>query len=159
YAQQEYPQTFSQELFAMPVAVSSGLTLTDYQAATSQVEPVRLALLLIAAKKEGGIPLAAFVTELTNTLKEGKSILPVIHQWELSLRPPVTPSKTEGLPFLIHVLSEGFGQFKKDSKEALLLGALTPQEGLLPDASWQAVPDAGIEAIQGSLMMLGAYPP
>lgn len=161
FAHKEFPATFSNELFTFPISLNAGIDGVTYQALASQVEPLRLAVLLIAAKNLGPIQLAKMVVELQAAVNEGRPALPVVQKWEGQLQVPVIPPSNQPPPPLKldpFILEPGFAQFKAGQAHSLYLAALDPQEGLLPNTAWQVVPDPGLSAIQSSFLMLGAFP-
>ncbi|GEM_PF-4123327 len=168
-ALRERPATFENELFALPVHQAAGISLPVYQRIANDVEPIRVALLLIAAKRapltsgeDGAPPLTQLLGALRTTLQASQSVLPVIEKWEALLRPtqPKTNSAADTAPVSRGAIAlfEAFAEVPLGAPRALQAQALSNRSGVLPDTAWSVEPNPGDIALQGSLLYTMMYP-
>lgn len=171
----ESPLTFEQELFALPVAQRAGLAPTEFQALSHHVEPVRLALLLIAARRADRPHDPHITQQLTAELRQAveheQSPLPQIEQWEATLRPTQLKSVDTAKPPTVLSLAAGAATVTEQDDAAILLQALSATHGVLPDEAWQldvrgpnpdATPSPTVStrdaALQGALLYTTHFP-
>lgn len=156
-ALKDSPATFEAELFSMPILQQAGIKIPEYQAIVAQVEPTRVALLIIAAKKAGSD--ANLAGELIEAVAQERPILPIIERWEGRL----APGQLENLQQspqggrLLN-LGKGFAEVALGSRSAIVAQALSPKQGVLPDTAWSVTLNEQDISIQGSLLALSMIP-
>lgn len=178
-ALRESPDTFEQELFAVPVFQKAGFDLTTYQMMADQVEPARIALLMIASDNKGDPALKnQMFSEMRQALSSAsggladKPLLPVVEKWEKIFKPQ-QPLSTRELNIKFHTLKEGLALVPEGRERGLVIQALSRKTGLLPDRSWQIgkmadigligqtgeiASDMGNVGLLGSLLLTQAFP-
>lgn len=153
YAARERPNTFEHELFALPVFQKAGFSLSEYVTTAAQVDPLRVALLVIAADTSdqgAGTPLMlhALRDALRTTLARPENFVQTIAEWEQRLQPSVMPihaastrpmamppqSLQHAAPSAWSMASEGMPQ---PTAAMLPLQAVSRQQGVLPADAWQ----------------------
>lgn len=161
FALRERPATFENELFALPVLQRAGIDLTTYQRLAHQVEPIRLALLIIEATRRAHAgeaeTLGQLLTDLRAAHTDPRGMGALVASWEQRLKPAQLHTAPPGDP-AVHVPAETIAQIPQGARHALLLQALSEKNGVLPDRQWRT--DAAIPLdIQAGLLATVAYPP
>ncbi|MBI4237704.1 MAG: hypothetical protein HY696_04695 [Deltaproteobacteria bacterium] len=171
----ESPLTFEQELFALPVAQQAGLTPTELQTLSHHVEPMRLALLLIAARRadrpHDPDTTRSLTAGLRQAIQQEQSALLVVESWEAQLHPTQLKNFDPSKLATVHTLAEGATVVSEHDEAALWLQALSIKHGVLPDTAWQLEagevhPESGAPAtvsardaaLQGALFYTTHFP-
>ncbi len=148
------PDTFENETFATQVLQRVGIGLPEYVPMANDVEPLRLALLVITATRKPR-ELELLVNSLTQAVREGTSTLPIVERFEARLHPQLPIEVPANNPRL-HLPGIGTITLREGSGDVVLAQAISRQEGVLSDSSWQVTVDDRDLSIMGSLLPLSA---
>ena len=162
FAFKERPTTFEKELSSLPVAQNAGLKLIEYIAVTDQIDPVKLALLIISLKNKkagsDGTPvLQKFIQDIQKALVEDIPIKSVISDVvkKYNLKDPdllelIEKKPTEQMRFL----AQGVAWVSAGKERYVAALALSPDKGILPDSAWHVMsPNAAMLSVQGGLFL------
>lgn len=148
FAAQERPATFEHELFALPVLQRAGFNLTDYVATAARVDPMRLALLYVAAERHDPATIADLTHAVRATLQSDAApdaLASLLTQWEARLQPTrLTPIDAPSPAVAARVASDvsaplvGVTPVSGDATVLIPLQAVSRQMGVLPAAAWTA---------------------
>ncbi len=156
----ETPQSIDRELFALPIIQKAGISTELYQQIAHHIEPIRFALLIIEAQKtpQSSTVIAQIMSQIQLAFDNKQPLDSIIHFWEQQLM-PITPKEfTPANAMDIHYPSKEIIHLPQNNSHGILLQAISPTEGVLPDSSWQPMMDSKEIALLGSMLIGSELP-
>lgn len=164
----------TEELFALTVFLKAGFKPEEYILAAAHENPVKTALVLIAAQKNEEIevsakPLQVLVKELRTHLLDKDAFLESLKVAVEKLKPNfpeefttdpliknILPANSQNNK--IKVLQEGFIESTTTGDEKIPLQALSMEDGFIPPTQWIIQSSINQIALQGAYLMLRQFP-